>query len=86
MMILTEKKMKEVVKKKQLRADLWLGLTPLGQVVLQVLQAERARKALLVHRDHRELLDPLVFPACQVQQDHFLTFNLTSTGSKCLRG
>ena len=86
MMILTGKKMKEVVKKKQLRADLWLGLTPLGQVVLQVLQAERARKALLVHRDHRELLDLLVCPACQVQQDHFLTFNLTSTGSKCLRG
>ena len=86
MMILTEKMMMEEVKKKQLRAELWLGLTPLGQVVLQVLQAERARKALLVHRDHRELLDLLVCLACQVQQDHFLTFNLTSTGSKCLRG
>jgi len=61
-------------------------LMPLGQVVPRVLAVERERKALQVHLDLRELLDLQVCLACQVLQDHFLTFSLTSTGSKCLRG
>lgn len=59
---------------------------PLGQVVPRVLQVERERKALQVPLDLREPLDLQVCLACQVPQDHFLTFSLTSTGSKCLRG
>ena len=58
----------------------------MGQVVPRVLAVERERKALQVHLDLRELLDLQVCLACQVLQDHFLTFSLTSTGSKCLRG
>ena len=58
----------------------------MGQVVLRALQVEMERKVLQVRMDLRELLDLQVFLACQVLQGHCLTFSLTSTGSRCLRG
>ena len=66
--------------------ELWLEWMRLGQVVPLVLQVEKERKVLLARLDLREPLDLLVCRACLVLQGLFLTFSLTSTGSRCLRG
>ena len=58
----------------------------MGQVVPRVLQVEMERKVHQVRMDLRELLDLQVCLACQVLLGHCLTFSLTLTGSRCLRG
>ena len=83
---LMEEMVEEVKRRLLLLKELWLEWMRLGQVVPLVLQVEKERKVLLARLDLREPLDLLVCRACLVLQGLFLTFSLTSTGSRCLRG
>ena len=82
---LMEEMVEEVKRRLLLLKELWLEWMRLGQVVPLVLQVEKERKVLLARLDLREPLGLLVCRACLVLQGLFLTFSLTSTGSRCLR-
>ena len=82
---LMEEMVEEVKRRLLLLKELWPEWMRLGQVVPLVLQVEKERKVLLARLDLREPLDLRVCRACLVLQGLFLTFSLTSTGSRCLR-